>query len=155
MIDYKTIPVSELMPHSSPMVLIDKIVNYDDSGLISEISIVKDCRFYDAEIQGVPSWVGIEYMAQSIAALAGIQAKEKNEQIKLGFLLGSRRYNIHSPHLKTGNTYQIQVKHLYMDSSGLASFDCQIVNNEDKIVDARLNVFETDKAQQLIGIKNE
>ncbi len=150
MFDYKAYAVEELIPHSPPMVLIDKILDFDHNSLIAEINIKENCKFYDENIQGVPSWVGMEYMAQAIAAMAGIQAKKKNEQIKLGFLLGTRRYDIFHHVFKAGETYNIQIEQLYMDDSGLASFDCQISDKLKTLVKARLNVYETDDAQQII-----
>ena len=38
----------------------------------------------------VPAWVGIEYMAQAIAAWAGCRARAAGKPPQLGFLLGSR-----------------------------------------------------------------
>ncbi len=150
MFDYKHTAVEELIPHSPPMVLIDKILYFDQTNLEAEISIDQKCKFFDDTIQGVPTWVGMEYMAQAIAAIAGINAKKKNEPVKLGFLLGTRRYVMFHQAFDVGKTYKIQVKQLYMDDSGLASFDCEISENLELLVKARLNVFETDDAQQLI-----
>lgn len=155
MFDYKAYTVDKLIPHSHPMVLIDRILDFGQNHLISEIKINEGCKFYDDHIQGVPSWVGMEYMAQTIAAMAGIRAKKNREKIKLGFLLGTRRYDIFQPVFKAGETYNIEVEQLYMDDSGLASFDCQISDNKKSIVKARLNVFETDDAQQIIDKNHE
>ena len=150
MIDYKAIPIVELIPHSPPMVLINNILNYQEASLLADISITENCKFYESAIQGVPSWAGIEYMAQTIAAFAGIQAKMINEPVKLGFLLGTRKYNIYQQSFQVGETYQIYVEQLYLDSSGLASFDCHISNQQDKIVQARLNVFETHNIEDIV-----
>ncbi len=142
--------VEEVIPHSPPMVLLDSIVEQHDDELTAEITIQENSRFFDSQWGGVPSWVGIEYMAQAIAALAGIHSKERNEAIKLGFLLGSRKYHMHHKVLSLGETYQIKVKQLYMDDSGLASFECQILNHDEVCVQAKLNVFETDDAKQIL-----
>ena len=89
-------------------------------------------------------------MAQAIAAFAGIQAKMINEPVKLGFLLGTRKYNIYQQTFNVGETYQIHVEQLYLDSSGLASFDCLISNKQKKIIQSRLNVFETNNIQDIV-----
>jgi predicted hotdog family 3-hydroxylacyl-ACP dehydratase len=39
----------------------------------------------------VLSWVGIEYMAQCIAAHRGLRSRANGEPIKVGFLVGSKR----------------------------------------------------------------
>lgn len=142
--------VEEIIPHSPPMVLLDKIIEQTGDELTAEITISENSRFFDPQWGGVPSWVGIEYMAQAIAALAGIHSKEKNEAIKLGFLLGTRKYHMQGKIFEAGKTYQIIIKQLYMDDSGLASFDCQITSNDKLWVQAKLNVFETDDAKQIL-----
>lgn len=142
----------EIVPHSPPMVLLDSIVEQKEEELTASITIKETSRFFDASVDGVPTWVGIEYMAQAIASLAGIKAKDDNQAIKLGFLLGTRKYHMNSKVLACDETYLINVKQLYMDGSGLASFECQIINkaNSDVCAKAKLNVFETDDAAQIL-----
>ena len=143
-LDFKQLPFEELIPHSPPMVLVDNIVDYGTDWLEARITIKPDSYFFDSEHQGVGSWVAIEYMAQAIAALAGIRAKSQGQEVKLGFLLGSRKYHIHQPFLAVNQEYRIKVQQLYMDDSGLASFDCSIYQQDTIFAQAKLNVFETD-----------
>jgi len=149
LVDYKSIPVVELIPHSPPMVLIDRIIDYRDNDLVAEITISPESMFFDQSQKGVPSWVGIEYMAQTIAALAGIRALEEGEEMKLGFLLGTRRYETVDPIMAVGKTFQIQVRQLIKDDSGLACFDCKIACGNELVCEARLNVFEAKDLQTL------
>ncbi len=144
-------PVTELVPHSPPMVLINRIVDTQPEGLTAEIDITEESLFFDNAMQGVPVWVGIEYMAQAIAALAGIRAKMEKQEIKLGFLLGTRKYKSLQQSFQSGRCFQIKVQQLYMDESGLASFDCSISSGDEIYAQARLNVFETDNADKVTG----
>jgi len=150
--------VEDFIPHSPPMVLIDRIVSFSDDTLCAEITIIEDCKFYDRDSNGVPAWVGIEYMSQAIAALAGIHAKKENRSIKLGFLLGTRKYKIVKKVFKKDKTYGIIVKQLYKDDSGLACFECDIIEQSDQYlniceddicVQSKLNVFETSELQDI------
>ncbi|MCP4412696.1 MAG: hotdog family protein [Gammaproteobacteria bacterium] len=150
MYDYTQLPVVELIPHSPPMVLLERVIECGDLNLKAELCIEQDSMFYDDAIKGVPAWVGIEYMAQAIAAFAGIHAKMKNEEIKLGFLLGTRKYHIHEQVFQVNQKYQIDVKRLYIDESGLSSFECAIFHNNQIIIQSRLNVYETDDADSII-----
>jgi predicted hotdog family 3-hydroxylacyl-ACP dehydratase len=59
--------------------------------LITETHIRPDSAYFDRQLNGVPNYVGIEYMAQSIAALAGVEARLDHEGIRVGFLLGTRK----------------------------------------------------------------
>ena len=71
--DVTTLAVAELLPHDPPMVLIDKVLSYDENSLVAEVAIRPDSAFCGAN--GVPGWVGIEYMAQAIAAHAGASGR--------------------------------------------------------------------------------
>jgi predicted hotdog family 3-hydroxylacyl-ACP dehydratase len=157
--NFKDYSIEELIPHSGPMVLIEEVLEYSEQHLVAEIKIQENCKFYDAAKQGVPAWVGVEYMSQAIAALAGIYAKQQGREIKLGFLLGTRKYNIQQTILKKDHVYRIEVSQLYKDDSGLASFDCKILENNSvqqsdesmvECVRAKLNVFETNDLQDIV-----
>ena len=144
MTDYTRVPVETLVPHSPPMVLIDRVLSYDIKSLKAEVDITRDSRFYDAAVGGVPAWVGIEYMAQAISAWAGVQAKLKGEEIKLGFLLGTRRLKMPVKVLEAGTSYTVEIHQLLRDDSGLASFECRIFGVDQLCLEARVNVFEGD-----------
>lgn len=65
--------VAQLVPHSGKMSLLDNIVEYGDDWLSAEVCITADSMFADEK--GVPGWVGLEYMAQAVAAYAGLQER--------------------------------------------------------------------------------
>ena len=146
-----TKPVSEFVPHSAPMILIDKIVDFTQSSLVAEFSVSPDSRFFTSDISGVESWVGIEYMAQAIAALAGIRAFLADRPVNLGFLLGTRKLELFHPQFNDQHTYTVSIRELYMDDSGLGSFDCSIMHNDQCVCAAKLNVFETSDQTQLLN----
>jgi predicted hotdog family 3-hydroxylacyl-ACP dehydratase len=142
--------IEDLVPHSPPMVLIDKIVSFSDTKLCAEVHITSASQFFDANLKGVPVWFGLEYMAQSIAALAGIHAKVKSQAVKLGFLLGSRRYNIIQDHFSVGNVYQVNIEQLYKDDSGMGCFNCKISCGQEVLVTSKLNVFEVNDLDSVL-----
>ncbi len=84
--------VEELLPHSRSMVLIDDAIEAGADWVLAGVRIGEDSPFYDPELGGVPSWVGIEYMAQTVALFSGIQTKRAAREIKVGLLVGVRRY---------------------------------------------------------------
>lgn len=143
--------VADYLPHSAPMIFIDKIIEYQSDTLLSEINITPQSPYFDDALAGVPNYVGIEYMAQSIAALAGIEAKERNDIIRIGFLLGSRKLQLHVPHYKLGGTYHTRVSRLYQEDTGLAVFECQILEQDNIIAQANVNVFQPQDAHTYIS----
>jgi predicted hotdog family 3-hydroxylacyl-ACP dehydratase len=132
--------IGQFLPHAGKMILLDRIVDFDDEQLQTESHIKPDNLFAD-ELGNVPSWVGIEYMAQCVAAFAGIKARLKGEAVKLGFLIGARSFEASQPYFQAGSTIKIQIKELHLEESGLAVFDCQI-SAENMSISCRLNVFQ-------------
>lgn len=151
MSDYRDIPVADLVPHSPPMVLIDKIIEYTDDTITAEINIVSGCPFYDEDVGGVPCWVGIEYMAQAVSALGGIRAKIKNEEVSIGFLLGTRKYSMPEKVFFNKQTYQVHAKELLKADAGLAVFECQILQGQQVWAEAKINVFVVNDASDAVN----
>ncbi|MFK4753976.1 ApeP family dehydratase [Oceanobacter antarcticus] len=131
--------VEELVPHRGEMSLLDRILAYDADSLCAEVVIQPQSSFCGPD--GVPGWVGIEYMAQAIAAWAGTAAKQEGTAVRVGFLLGSRRFSSSCSCFPVGARLHIQVERLLQDSSGLGSFDCSIRFDQEQ-QQARLNVFQ-------------
>lgn len=132
------IDVADLIPHSGSMVLLDRIIDYDDQGLTAELVVRGDGLLGDDK--AVPAWAGIEYMAQAIAAYAGVMARRVGEPIRLGFLLGTRRYNSNVAVFKVGAILTIRVKKIMQDDN-LGVFDCRIMGDGVDVA-ANLNVYQ-------------
>lgn len=143
--------VADLLPHRAPMILIDNLLAYQTDTLLTEVNITAQSAYFDETAQSVPNYVAIEYMAQSIAALAGIEAKARQEPIKIGFLLGTRKLKLHIHAFKQGEQYQTRVSRLYQEDSGLAVFDCQILYNNEIVAEANVNVFQPQDTQAYIS----
>jgi predicted hotdog family 3-hydroxylacyl-ACP dehydratase len=130
--------VTDLIPHSGDMVLLDRIVDFDGQGLTAELAVRGDELFCPGP--SVPAWVGIEYMAQTVAAYVGMKAKQANEPIRLGFLLGTRFYDSNVAAFEVGATLTIRVKKIIQDD-GLGVFECRILGDGVDIT-ANLNVYQ-------------
>lgn len=131
--------VADLIPHTGSMVLLDRIIDYDDQGLTAELAVRGD-GLLGGDDKAVPAWAGIEYMAQAIAVYAGVMARQAGEPIRLGFLLGTRRYSSNVAAFKVGATLTIQVKKIMQDDN-LGVFDCRILGDGVEVT-ANLNVYQ-------------
>jgi predicted hotdog family 3-hydroxylacyl-ACP dehydratase len=138
MMDFNTIDLAELIPHSGKMVFLDRMIEYDDNSLSAEL-LVRDDGLLGNE-KTVPAWVGIEYMAQAIAAYAGVMARRAGEPVKPGFLLGTRRYSSNVAEFKAGSRLTVRVEKIIQDDN-LAAFECKISGVVVE-VSASLNVFQ-------------
>ncbi|MGB1199953.1 MAG: 3-hydroxylacyl-ACP dehydratase [Cognaticolwellia aestuarii] len=142
--------IEQLIVHRPPMVLIEKLVDYHDKGARCQLTIDQQSPFFKSALDGVPSHIGIEYMAQTIAAYAGTQALEQAEPISIGFLLGSRKYQSFNPVFAVGQQLEVSVEELFNEDSGLCVFDCAIYADGELAAQAKVNAFQPDDPQSFI-----
>lgn len=138
-----------LVPHAGPMVLLDRVVAVEQDSLCAEVAIRSDSLFATAE--GVGAWVGIEYMAQAIAAHAGYEAYQRGEPVKVGFLLGSRRYECARSVFAVGSVLRVHVTRLLMAENGLGSFACRIEDQDGIAATATVSVFLPADAEEFLN----
>jgi predicted hotdog family 3-hydroxylacyl-ACP dehydratase len=117
-------PVASLLPHSGRMVLLERVLSADHDKLCAEVRVDADSMLCGAD--GVGAWVGIEYMAQAIAAHAGWHALKRGEPVKVGFLLGSRKYEAARASFAPGSTLHVHVQRVLQGENGLGAFECRI-----------------------------
>ena len=137
--------ITELLPHRGSAILVDKILAETAGGVITTVHIDRSHIFYSIEQSGVPSWVGIEFMAQTIGLHAGLSALRTNEPPRIGYLLGTRRYVPVVPCFPDGANLKISVDQLYWDVSGLGAYDCTIVSEGCLWAHSKIIVFQAGK----------
>jgi predicted hotdog family 3-hydroxylacyl-ACP dehydratase len=112
--DIRTIEGEELLtvlPHRGKMRLISRVVHYSVPGRMihGEYDLTEDCLFYDPALGGVPGWVGFEFMAQAVSALAGISGKVLGKPAMIGFILSVASLEVHMPLVRPGDTVDMSV----------------------------------------------
>jgi len=90
----------------------------------------------------VPAWIGIEYMAQAIAAWAGCRALARGEPARIGLLLGTRRYHGSVGHFAIGAQLRIEARRELFGDNGMGMFSCRILEGESELARAQVSVFE-------------
>lgn len=136
--------IETLVPHKGVMCLLDRVLDYGDDWVTTEAVVAEDNLFLTEH--GLPGWVGIEYMAQSISALAGIREIEKGEEVKIGFLLGTRKYTVNTSHFPLGCVLRITAREVLLGANGLGAFDCVLEAGSYR-AEANLNVFQPGNVQ--------
>jgi predicted hotdog family 3-hydroxylacyl-ACP dehydratase len=136
----ESLDIRRFLPHSGAMVLLDWLLEAGTEELLAEVTIRQDSLFCDG--QGVPAWVGVEYMAQAIAAYAGYAAQLRGEAVKIGFLLGTRRYEAGCPGFAVGSVLQVHVQRLLQADNGIGSFECRIHAAGQQLASATITVFQ-------------
>ena len=144
--------LATILPHKEPMILIDDIIDYsiEEKWLKSCVTISEESIFYNKELKGIDSVVGIEYMAQTIGCYAYFRKQLKKPQI--GFLLGTRLYNNAIKIFELGKTYYIFVQEVFV--ADIYSFECFIYNEKgEEVSSATINVYQ-DEIDSIKGVLN-
>ncbi|MDR7332793.1 hotdog family protein [Roseateles asaccharophilus] len=132
-------PITELVPHAGPMCLLDRVITAEGERLSAEVVVPADGMF--SQDGGVGAWVGIEYMAQAVAAWAGWQGRQAGEAPRIGLLLGTRRYRCSVPRFGVGQRLQVDIARAYQADNGLGQFECRIHADGMELASATLTVF--------------
>jgi predicted hotdog family 3-hydroxylacyl-ACP dehydratase len=146
--------IYELIPHREPMLLINRVIELGQNFSCAEITISERSSFFIAG-KGVPSWIGVEYMGQTAALIAGYQLQQGTVAPHLGLLLGTRKYEAFVPYFRAGDLLQVRCSEVAVVGDSLANFQCEIINLRDhsRCASAKLSVFRkplTNQEQQEI-----
>ncbi|WP_445180059.1 hotdog family protein [Pseudomonas sp. McL0111] len=141
-------PLAELLPHAGDMILIDEVLSFDDEQIHTRLTVRPDGLF-NLPDGSLPAWVGIELMAQSVAAFAGCHARQKGNAVELGFLLGTRKFECNVEAFPAGSALTIHGLRSLEDDNGMGVFECHI-NAPGIHASARLNVFRPPEAGQYL-----
>ena len=139
----------DLLPHKPPMVLIDAVRAWGEGRLEATVAVRPGISFFVPE-QGVPAYVGMEYMAQACGAYAGLQAMVAGEPVRVGLLLGTRRYLAQVGWFEPGQALDIKIVELFRDGS-IGMFDCRIEHEGRTLATAQLSVYLLEPGAPLPG----
>lgn len=121
--------MTEVLPHRGRMLLLDEMLDADAEHVSCGVTIRPDSMFCDGT-NGVPAWVGLEYMAQTVSTYSGLDEARAGQPASIGLLLGSRRYKADVPFFPIGARLRIEAQLLLRDEHDLAAFDCKILDND-------------------------
>lgn len=130
---------SELLPHKNPMILVDDYITFDAQSISCCVRIDQYSMFLEEFV--VPSYVSVEYMAQSIGMWRGLLGKLKNEDPKVGYLVSCRKLTLEKDYFQIGETL---IVHCFLKSQieEMAAFNCQITINGHVVANASINVYQ-------------
>jgi predicted hotdog family 3-hydroxylacyl-ACP dehydratase len=133
--------VSELLPHRGRAVLIDEVLDDSEDSIRVAASIGRAHPFFVTG-HGVPSWAGIELMAQAIAAHAGLSGRRLQRPPRVGMLLGTRRYRTTALYFEEGSRLEILANREFGDAGGIAACACSIECQGVALAQASLIIIE-------------
>jgi predicted hotdog family 3-hydroxylacyl-ACP dehydratase len=145
-------PVAELVPHAAPMLLLDAVTCHEPGHARCLVALREDSPFVEGGRVG--AIVAIEYMAQAVAAYAGLQGRAAGQPPRIGLLLGTRELRLLVRDLAAGDVLDVDVRHVFGDAQ-LGTFQCTVERRPppgagpaapELVAAATLNVFQHDGA---------
>lgn len=135
--------LESLLPQAHPMILLSGYEAPSSPDVVETwVDVSSSSPFFISENDGVPGCVALEYMAQSMALCVGFIHRSKGLPPKLGFVLGSRKFEIFIPFFKNGERYRVRAECTYQDES-FGSFNCSIVDCSGAVVaTAQMTAFQ-------------
>ena len=134
-------PIDAVLPHARPMILLDDIVGYDEESLTAGVRIRPGIPFYRPG-RGVAAHIGLEWMAQTCGAFAGVKACDSGEQVQVGLLLGTRNFTANLAWFVNGDRLAVTATQMFNDEQ-IGAFECVICRLGDgkPAAKAQLTVF--------------
>lgn len=146
--------IAPYVPHRHGMCLLDTLLEVGDEHLHAEVTPRRDDLF--ARADGIPGWVGLEWLAQAVAAWAGVQAVNGGGTPQIGFLLGTRRYRCQTPQFAFGQPIRIEVILDFRADNGLGAFRGRLLDGDgQQLATTKLNVFQPESREALEAMQQE
>lgn len=122
------------------MCWIDRVVSVSAEEVVAEAIISNTSAFL--QDGRLPIWIGIEYMAQAVAAWAGHRARTEGRRVSVGYLVGTRRYDTFRAHFEVGEHLTIEARCEILGANGLGVFACRLMVLGQIAASANLSVYE-------------
>lgn len=142
-------PVEAIIPHRGTMLLIDAVDRFDEQTLSAHATVDPQAWYADAD-GAMPAWIGIELMAQAIAAHVSLLAMRSGGRARPGVLLGSRSYKALQPVFAGGARLSIHVTELLRSEEGHGAYECTIHDRDVGCAEAVIKVFQPRDFQSFI-----
>ncbi len=131
--------LEELIPHRGSSVVLERLTEFEPPRATCEIVLNETFPYYvDGQVQAV---VGVEMLAQAVAAFVGMTRRESGEPARPGYLIGVPRAELYAPHLPLGVPLRACIEKVWHEGPA-GSFSGRLLVGTKPLVDARLSVFE-------------
>ncbi len=103
--------VSELIPHSGEVLLLDRVLKHDGESTTAQIAVDRQ-TWLKRENGSVAAWVALEYMAQCIATHEGIRAHLEGRPPVRGSLAAAAGVRLHLSCFEPGELLRVRTQHV-------------------------------------------
>lgn len=136
------------LPHETPLLLLDEVCSVDTDS-VHCVAIVDTEHSLGAFVQpdGLPSFFGMELMAQCVGVWAGYrQLQRTGQKLDFGMLLGARGLQFTRARFEYGARLDIKAT-LLLEDGRVGSFDCRIEQDGELLSQGRINTLQADLTQ--------
>jgi 3-oxoacyl-[acyl-carrier-protein] synthase I len=134
--------IAELVPHSGPMVLLDTMTYWAPGEATCVMRVRAGMPFVKGD--SLDCVAMMEPMAQTVAACLGYEAFQGGEGVRVGMIIGCRKFRIDVPALRVGDELVIQVSRI-RGSDTLSHFECEARRGEERVATATLTLYHAEK----------
>ena len=127
------LPAEPFVPHRPPMLLVDFVLAHDAHSIQTRCC-VRDLPPFGTGDGRVPATIGLEMMAQSVAALSGLRRHALGLAPSIGLLVGSRRYRSQTSHFQQGHALTVNATEKLSDYVDMNVFACEIRDADDQLL---------------------
>ncbi|WP_051180587.1 hotdog family protein [Caballeronia insecticola] len=142
-------PIDAIIPHRGTMLLLDAVLSCSDDMLTASATVRPDAWYADAH-GAMPAWIGIELMAQGVAAHVSLCALRAGGVARPGVLLGTRSYQAHVSTFARDAQLTIGVREVLRSDEGHGAYECIIEHDGERWADAVIKVFQPHDFQTFI-----
>jgi predicted hotdog family 3-hydroxylacyl-ACP dehydratase len=135
-------PVEAILPQRGRMMLLSAVLEHSDDRTVCTASVRSDSPFVDDD-DTMPPVIGLEYLAQCVAAHAGLRGWSRGEPPRVGFLIGARRLDFRSgARLRVGQRLTVEASRTWGEEE-FAMFACRLHDAGARalLLEGSLNVF--------------
>jgi len=118
--------LEHVMPHRGDALLLERVLEHDGRHTVVLVD-VESQRWLKREDGSVANWLVVEYMAQCIAAHAGLLAHAEHRHAPNGFLIRVRGLRLHAPEVPAGTRLRVSARAvLGRPGLGVVSQECRV-----------------------------
>ena len=147
--DFPISPIESILPHRGTMLLLAGVDVWGEESLTATADVDPTAWYADAA-GNMPAWIGIELMAQAIAAHVGLLSTREGKPARPGVLLGSRKYEASVPAFTSAHSLRIEARELLRGAEGHGAYECTISTCGQTLAKAIIKVYQPTDFQAFI-----
>jgi predicted hotdog family 3-hydroxylacyl-ACP dehydratase len=140
--------IEQLLAHRAPMRWVDEVVASEPEGVQCRLTVRADHVFVHGGT--VEPIVAVEWMAQAIAALVGLRDRQKNEDVRPGYLIAVPEATFAVDSFGVGDVLDLFARRVWGDDE-LASFECRVERAGETAATAQISVYRRALPPELTG----